>query len=297
MKKQIFLLFRFGAMAAKKVSNIFWGIAQRLKPEDYQQSTVIGSTAYSMVNSPDEPYYAQQYWTIISQYLTSMPEDARALDLGCSQGRLSKKLGERFCKGTVSGCDISSSAIQEAEHYAVTHSLDNIEFHVQSISECLADVKKESCDVILHTEVAFFYPDWKSDLPNIIESLKPGGILAISLRSQYFNALCLARDHRWESVDKVVNCREGEIVDPGTTFTWQTSSEIESLFIKEDKVELLEIRGIGVCSGISADPHDFICQPSQLNDKNRQKLMQLELEVGKSAPDSGRYILAIVRKL
>ena len=77
MKKQIFLLFRFGAIAAKKVSDIFWEIAQRLKPHDYQQSTVIGSTAYSMVLSPDEPYYAQQYWAIISQHLTSMPEDAR----------------------------------------------------------------------------------------------------------------------------------------------------------------------------------------------------------------------------
>jgi hypothetical protein len=59
----------------------------------------------------------------------------------------------------------------------------------------------------------------------------------------------------------------------------------------------LDLRGIGVCSGISADPHDSICQPSELNDDERVKSMGLEIELGKSVLDGGRYMLAIVRNL
>ncbi len=297
MKTVLFLLFRFLARGTRKVSNIFWVVAQKTIAEDYQQRAVIGSTRYNMVSSPDEPYYADQYWNIILPYLINTPNNARIVDLGCSQGRLTKKMGEHFTSGKVFGCDISTSAIEQAKIYVEKSSLKNVDFQVQSISECLRESENNSCDVILLTEVAFFYPDWKDDLSNVIDALKSGGILVMSFRSQYFNAMCIARSRRWESVQTILDYRKGAIFDPITSFTWQTSEEIRSLFLGTKEVELLDLRGIGVCSGINGDPHDFICQPSQLNDDERVKLMELEIELGKSAPDGGRYMLAIVRKL
>jgi len=68
------------------------------------------------------------------------------------------------------------------------------------------------------------------------------------------------------------------------------------LFVNKYRLELLELRGLGVCSGIPGDPHDSICQPSQLTIEERDKLMELELELGKTVPDAGRYILAVLRK-
>ena len=94
MKTVLFLLFRFLARGTRKVSNIFWVVAQKTIAEDYQQRAVIGSTRYNMVSSPDEPYYAEQYWNIILPYLINIPNNAKIVDLGCSQGRLTKKMGE-----------------------------------------------------------------------------------------------------------------------------------------------------------------------------------------------------------
>jgi hypothetical protein len=42
-------------------------------------------------------------------------------------------------------------------------------------------------------------------------------------RSQYFNAMCIACSRRWESVQTILDCREGAILDPIRSFTWQTS--------------------------------------------------------------------------
>ena len=46
------------------------------------------------------------------------------------------------------------------------------------------------------------------------------------------------------------------------------------------------------------DPHDDICQPAQLSNAERMQHMELELELelGRTVPDGGRYILAVVRQ-
>lgn len=249
-----------------------------------------------MVAARDEPYYAEQYWRVMLPHLDKLPRNAAALDLGCSQGRLTIRLGKLFTQGWVVGCDLSAEAIAQARSYAAQDSAGNIDFRVQSIADCIGNLSEDSVDAILLTEVTFFYPKWKQDLPGIIRALKPDGILIISFRSQYFDALCLVRDRLWEGVDPVLQDRQGAIFGSSTIFAWQTSEEIKSLLVGDYGLELLELRGIGVCSGIPGDPHDHICQPSQISADERMQLMKLELELGKIVPDGGRYILAVARK-
>jgi len=205
-------------------------------------------------------------------------------------------LSKLFSQGRVVGCDLSAEAIAQAKDYAARDSITNIDFRIQPIAECLRGFSEKSVDAVLLTEVTFFSPQWKQDLPGIIHTLKPGGIFVISFRSQYFDALCLVRGLFWEEVDTVLQDRQGAIFGSSTVFTWQTSEEINSLLVDGCGLELLELRGIGVCSGIPGDPHDYICQPGELSDDERMQLMKLELELGKNVPDSGRYILAVARK-
>jgi len=67
--------------------------------------------------------------------------------------------------------------------------------------------------------------------------------------------------------------------------------------LKEDLgFNLLDLVGIGSSSGIEGDPYAGIARPSKLDDAERGKLMHLEIELARSSPDTGRYMLAIARK-
>ncbi len=281
--------------ALGKLYRVSSGVQRRLEPDDIQRRRVIDSTRYSMVDAPDEAYYADQYWRLMLPHLSTLSRKASVLDLGCSQGRFSLKAAEQFPEASIVGCDLSASAIEEARRNAGARRLRNVQFRLQDIAECLASVDRESVDAILLTEVTFFYPEWVHDFPQIVEKLKRGGILAASFRSQYFDALHLVRDRHWSGVTTLLTERSGAPFGSSTRYSWSTAEEVRST-LEERGLTVLELCGIGCCSGIPSDPHDSICRPSQLSDAERAKLMELELGVGRSVPDGGRYILAVGRK-
>lgn len=283
----------FLARVFNKISRMFQLIAVKMRSYDIQQKNVIESTQYDMVLASDEAYYAEQYWTVIEPTLSMSPKDAVCLDLGCGQGRFSYKLSMQFPKGNVIACDFSPAAIDSAIAGAKLRKIDNIAFHCRSIDQQLALHQQNSFDVIMMSEVTFYYPDWSTHKHELIRLLRPDGVLIISFRSQYFDALCLVRDNLFDSAEMLLHNRKGRIFPTLLAeFSWQTSAEVITFF-KEHGLELVALQGIGVCSGIPGDPHDLIARPSLLDDKQRSELMKLELEIGKTVPDAGRYILAV----
>lgn len=285
----------FSSIVSGRVSRILSKMAMRIAIPVNQNQMVIDSTRYDMVFADDEPYYASQYWSIIEPYLINFPINGKILDLGCSQGRFAMKLANKFPHASVTACDISASAIDQAKNYAGKSGINNIEFLVKDISSCIDDFNKDSLDLVFMTEVSIFYPGWVGDLSKIYDALKPNGFFIISNRSQYFNSLCIVRSNKFEKIDLLLNCREGKLFESGMNFTWQTSKEV-SLILAKHNFDIVEQRGIGVCSGITGDPHDLICRPSLINDRDKNELMKLELEIGASLPDAGRYILTVAKK-
>ena len=296
MTKLLFKSLNFGSRVFGKISRILSRLSSSFAPKDIQDTLVRGSTCYDMVRAPDESYYADQYWRVISPYFMGMPEDAQCLDLGCSQGRFSLRLANRFPQGKVLACDISETAIAVARQNANEARLRNVEFRLESIGQILQSCGTESQDIVIMTEVTFFYPDWRLQMAEIMRVLRPGALLVISFRSQYFDALCLARGRFWHNTGMLLEKRRGYIFDGQMEFTWQTSGEIRTLLTYDHRLELLELCGIGVGSGIPGDPHDHIVRPSQLDSVEQDYLMRLELELGRSVPDAGRYILAVALK-
>lgn len=118
----------------------------------------------------------------------------------------------------------------------------------------------------------------------------------MSFRSRYFNALMLTRARSFDKFDLLTSYSDGRIFDSSTVFSWQSSSEVRDILVEEHGLDLLHLSGIGVCSGIPGDPHDVICRPSQLDNRQQQELTQMETLLGLSVPDAGRYMLAIARK-
>ena len=114
MKRFFFHFFSFSSRVFSKLSRFSLSSARKLDTIDGWQRNVIGSARYDMLVAPDEPYYAKQYWAVILPLLDTLPKDAKALDLGCSQGRFTIRLGKLFTQGHVVGCDLSEEAITNA---------------------------------------------------------------------------------------------------------------------------------------------------------------------------------------
>ena len=296
MRTLIFKPLHFGSRVFGKMSRVLQKLSADFAPKDIQRKLVSGSTWYDMLNAPDERYYATLYWSVMTPFLDGLPDEAQCLDLGCGQGRFSLRLAMQFPQGQVLGYDISESAIASAQQNAEKNKLNNMEFQVASIDQMLQSCPPNSRDVVIMTEVTFFYPDWEKHMSEIVRTLRPGGLLVMTYRSQYFNALCLVKDRLWHNSNMLLNERRGRVFGSLVEFSWQTSAEICSLLEDDYNLDLLDLRGIGVCSGIPGDPHYQIAQPSKLNSDEQDCLIAVELELGRNVPDAGRYILAIAKK-
>lgn len=264
-----------------------------------QVQRVIRSTAvHDMYADEDEKYYRKQYWYWINAALNELmiPKDGVGLDLGCGQGRLTTLLANFFVHGSVTGVDISGLAVEQARKYAETEGVVNVEYCTDTILDALKRYPDETADVVLMTEVVFFFPEWRFALDEIMRVLKPGAVICIAFRPLYHDALSLAGQRMFERVDMLLTSRSGNLFGGPVKFTWQTSSEITKLMRDELDMELLRLVGIGCCSGIEGDPLAHLVRPSSLDEKDADELMRLELALGPEIPDAGRYILAIARK-
>lgn len=259
------------------------------------QSTV----AHDMYANADERYYRKQYWHWISNTLHELnfPCGATALDLGCGQGRLTTLLANFLNQGSVTGIDISGYAVAQARKYAEIEGVNNTFFVENNILDALKLYADESVDMVLMTEVVFFFPEWRTALDEIKRVLKPGGVVCVAFRPLYHDALNLVGLRMFEQVDMLLTSRSGNLFGGPVKFTWQTSAEITALLRDEMGMELHRLVGIGNCSGIEGDPHAQLVRPSLLGEKDADDLMKLELALGPEIPDAGRYILAIARKI
>ena len=153
-----------------------------------------------------------------------------------------------------------------------------------------------SVDVVFFLEVIFFLPNYEAVLTHIVRVLKPGGFLMASFRSQYFDVLFSLKHGMWDSLNVLLNQRGGRLWGKDIFFNWHTADEIAEILENKYALQLLELRGIGCCSGIAGDPFGDIVSPSKLSKSEFDRLMDVELEMGRHVPDAGRYILTIAQK-
>ena len=264
-----------------------------------QRATIIDSTrGHDMAADPDEAYYSEQYWHWIAEALDAAGVRAggTGIDLGCGQGRLTTRLAQRLSAGRVTGVDFSDNAIAAAQHNARSAGISNVDYVRSPIADFVQGLPASACDIALMTEVSFYYPGWRQDLDGIKRVLRPGGLLAMAFRTQYYDALSLVRAGMLEQVDMLLAQRSGALLGGEVELTWQTSAELRELFETQLGMRIMRMTGIGCCSGIRDDPHGTICRPSQLAPADRRDLMRLELALGPQLPDCGRYVLVIAAK-
>lgn len=257
-----------------------------------------GMAAHDMVSHPDEGYYLEQYWHWLLPELEERFPDrkARALDVGCGQGRLALPLAEWLGAGTVVGVDLTGTAIEQARHYALERGLTNVEFHEADALEFVRALSAASLDLALMVEVTFFMPAYREVISATAKALKPGGVFFVSFRSQYFDLLGSVRERDWQSAILVRDAREGHWGGGNTWFSWHTAADIRQL-LTQAGFSITNLSGIGIASGIEGDPLSFIAQPSKLSPAERGQLVKLETSLAEQYAECGRYILAVAVKL
>lgn len=264
----------------------------------HHRSVIRSTVIHDMAADADESYYRAQYWHWIERGLADAGitgSVGKMLDLGCGQGRLTALLAGRFPEARIKGIDLSGPAIERARDYANAQGLANVTYENAAIESSLADCANASVELVLFCEVTFFFPAWRAALDQVVRVLRPGGLMCVAFRPQYFDALRLAQLRLFENAALLLERREGYLFGDDTVFTWQTSAEIRNLIERELHMQVLHLAGIGCCSGIAGDPHELIVRPSRLAPRDRDDLMRIELALGALLPDTGRYMLAIAQ--
>jgi SAM-dependent methyltransferase len=255
-----------------------------------------GMSGHDMEAHPDERYFAEQYWHWLEPELMHLPAGSRLLDIGCGQGRLALRLASAMPSGHVIGVDLTASAVEAARAKAAARSLANLEVHTADARTFVAALPPESFELVVMTEVSFFMPNFQDVLASARDVLKPGGVFFGAFRSQFFNLLHSVRDRDWRSARLALESRSGEWGDSSTSFTWQTPDDVRALLAEAGFTLTAPLRGVGVCSGIPGDPLAAIAQPSRLSDREREKLMEVELAVAEPYAACGRYIVAVATR-
>jgi len=262
-------------------------------------SVIETATSHNMVTNRDEQYYARQYaYWIMSELEERFPSvPVRILDLGCGYGRLSLPLA-KWCGesgGRVTGVDIAQTALSAARRYAREQRLDNVAFHESDVLNFTRELPDASVDATLLLEVSFILTNFREVLREITRILRPGGVLFLASRSQYYNLLQTIRAQSWDDAKTVIGRREGHLFGGPTFMTWQTPEDVREM-LHQLGLRVRSQRGIGVCSGIAGDPLSWVARPSKMGQPEQDCLMQLELSVGAQYAACGRYVLSIAER-
>ncbi len=284
---------------ARRLNTLERRVAPEIARSRHNDAVVSTMNAYDMLAQPDESFYAQQYLHfIIPELERRFPNrDTTLLDLGCGQGRLTLPLA-RWCEengGTVTGIDLTPSAVAKAQQYAGEQRLRNVVFVNQDAIEFVRAATDRSADAVVFTEVTFFMPSYREVLKELGRVLKPGGVAFIAFRSQYYNLLQLALMRNWEKAKHCLTQREGNIFGGPVGFAWQTVEDIHGV-LEQVGLRVLRLFGIGVLSGVKGDARGAIIHPAALLPEEQKALMEIECAAAEQYAACGRYILTVAER-
>lgn len=251
--------------------------------------------SWDMVAEPDEHFYLAQYWHWLEPILRRLPADARILDIGCGQGRLTLPMAEAMPKAILVGVDVSQEALAAARDYVAKRGIGNVELRNEDAIAFLSKESASSADLVSFVEVAQWMERYRDALTDIARVLRSGGWLFASLRSQYYQLLKEVRESRLAAALTARDARSGQLGDIPIRFNWHTIEDVREV-LAECGFEVMGLYAIGLLSGTHADPLSAIAQPSHLPKETRAQLLDLELSLAEQYAGCGRYTAVIATK-
>lgn len=271
--------------------------AARFLGRGHSEKVREANASHDMASDPDEAYYRRQYlhWILPELEKSSAGRSARIVDLACGHGRLAIPLAEWARTGQVTGVDFNPPAVKAAQKYAGAAGLNNVTFIESDLVEFARNLAPASLDAAVCVEALYNVPEYKEALKAVLKALKPGGLLAASFRSQWYDLLKSVRSRDFISARLVAENREGHWGDGAVWSSWHRAAEVKEL-LSATGFEPLRAVAIGPLSGIAGDPLAALARPSELPGGEADRLFALELNCAEAYADQGRYILALARK-
>jgi 2-polyprenyl-3-methyl-5-hydroxy-6-metoxy-1,4-benzoquinol methylase len=144
------------------------------------------------------------------------------LDAGCQAGRLLIPLAEQGHR--VVGIDTSGMALSAARRHARERRL-SVRLHRGDIGQLRRWVRPRSFDVVICTEVLYLCRDHEAILRAFAESLRPGGLLCVSHRSQAYYAGISLLEGKSEMAREMLAREDGP--SPQADYhNWQTPEQL-----------------------------------------------------------------------
>lgn len=104
------------------------------------------------------------------------------LDVGCGSGHSIELLVPLVAQGSVSGVDPSAIMVSRAQHRNA-HSLPASRVVIETAAVEALPFVDETFDAVMSVHTAYFWPDFGRALTEIRRVLRPGGRLALTLRT------------------------------------------------------------------------------------------------------------------
>lgn len=187
----------------------------------------------------------------------------------------------------VIGMDLSPDVIKLAGDYALAANL-KIEFLTGNIEEDLTKFSPQEFDCIICLEVLYMLKNYQDIISRLVTLIKPGGLLILSLRPKLFYVLHSIMNDNFKDAEKLTLRGENYIMN--MQLNCLNSTEMIDL-LSANGLKNIEIKGIGILSGIEGDPQAKFAVPAKLNEEHRGTLYQLELKLAEKYPDNARYVL------
>ena len=248
-------------------------------------------TYYDMFEDRNETFFGQIYLHWIRRHLgdARIGPPAQILDVGCQAGRLTIPLAQAGFD--MIGIDTSSFALRRARHHADQVGV-SVAWHRADLLTFLARDSTPMFDAIVCAEVLYQQQAYRTMLRALADALRPGGLLFVSHRSQFYYLVEALRHRNEATAQQVIASREGWFAGPWPEagyYNWQTEDELRALYqtCGLDWIAVYPIDRLAWLSGMS---------PSTLSEPQREQWLARELETNGLPATFGRYALAVTAR-
>ncbi len=157
----------------------------------YQRAFNVEPRVMDFLN-PVSPFFALKklssrlYFDCFGTALSTLPREARVLDVACGVGRFTLPLAQRFAQ--VTAFDACPSAVDACEQHLREAGLTNVELAWADLT-WLDDLPAESFDLLCAIEVLCYTAEAPAAVQRLARVAKPGALLLVAVEAQP-GALC-----------------------------------------------------------------------------------------------------------
>src|SRR5205823_6585680 len=118
------------------------------------------------------------------------------------------------------------ASIGAARNQAEAMGLRNIRFIESDADGYARSLANKSLDAAVSTETFYNVPGYENVLADLYRALRPGGLLAVSFRSQWYDLLKSVKARDFDSAKMVSDARQGCWGGGAVWSSWHTTTDI-----------------------------------------------------------------------